>query len=312
MAWTKLTPASPGAPAGVRAANGSLNDLLRWALPALGWSVEYGPTGNASVFRANAGTNRLRLHVRHESSVSGSIGLAYVRGCHTATSATAIGQPFPTASQVANNSSNWCVGDTGNPTVDRRFVIYGNDRFFILLIDTANGWEISYFGEVPSTYPTIYDTIIAVRGNVSPDIPTLMQNPIYAYVQPDYIHYYARGINGTTISTLANRIGSANGSASSQISQMPTFRGGFQNRILREKIALGCSGATNGSIAALCMLKRSWIPNLYALQCNGITGINDLDTFTDTVYNPAATFIIYKSYSHAIVIEETDTWHIPT
>ena len=151
MAWTVLTESSPGAPDNL-SVNGSLNNVLRWALPALGWAVEYGPTGNSSVFRSPTG-NRLRLLVRHESSITGRPDVAYVRGAHTATSATAIGQPFPTATQAPNANSTWGAGNNGQPAVPAPYGIAGNDQFFYYFVDSGAGnWDIAYFGQVPSAY----------------------------------------------------------------------------------------------------------------------------------------------------------------
>lgn len=311
MAWTKISSTDSGAPQAL-SVNGSLNNILRWALPQLGWAVEYGPSGNASVFRAAAG-NRLRLHVHHDSSVSGNAALAYVRGAHTATSATSIGSPFPDATQAPNASSNWRCGTVGDPATAASWVIYGNDRFFIYLCyDGGYKWDMVYFGDVPSEYATGYETIVTVRGNTSPYGSFGMGAPGYAYPYFDYCHFWARGINATTVSTMGARNFSAAGYALGRIPSTPVMRGGYQNRLMREKVAISDYGSTNTTFGVLGINRRGWVPNLWNPIHSGIGGsVAGQDTFTDTAYNPSAIFRVFDSNSGVAIIEETDTWSRP-
>ena len=141
MTWIKLTSEDSGAPS-LFPVNGSLTSLLRWALPQLGWNVEFGPTGNSAVFRAATG-NRHFLLVRHESSItSGDASIACVRAGHTSTGATNIGSPFPTTTQVSNAYSTWNAGDASNPPdVYSPWVIYGNEVFFHIFVKGSWGWD---------------------------------------------------------------------------------------------------------------------------------------------------------------------------
>lgn len=313
MAWTKLSYTDAGAPSAL-CLNGSLNNILRWALPLLGWAVEFGPTGNASVFRAAAG-NRHRLHVRHDSAVSGNAGLAYVRGAHTATSATAIGQPFPTAGQAANAFSTWRVGIEDDPATPAPWFIYGNDRFFYLLMySNSYGWEIYWFGDVPSDYATGYETVISIRNNNSPYGSNAMGAPGYPYPSYNGFDYWARGINATTVSVYGARHFSGGGNAFGRIANCPAARGGYQNRVVREKVAVSDFGSATTSVGVLAINRRGWLPNLWNPVHNGMGGgtLVDGDTFTDTVYNAAAVFRVFDSPSYgSVIIEETDTWVKP-
>lgn len=313
MAWIKVSYTDAGAPQAY-SVNGNLNTILRFALPLLGWAVEFGPTGNASVFRAAAG-NRHRLHVRHDSAVSGDADLAYVRGAHTATSATAVGSPFPTAAQVANAASNWRCGVEDDPATAAPWHIYGNDRFFYLLMwSPSYGWDLYYFGDVPSDYATGYETIICVRNNSAPYGSSGLGAQGYASPNANGSDFWARGINATTISTMGGRQFSTAGGNLGRINNNPPCRGGYQNRVMREKVALSDLGSVTATASVLALNRRGWLPNLWNPLHNGMGGgtLVDGDTFTDTVYNPAANFRIFDSPSYgSVIIEETDTWVKP-
>ena len=313
MAWTKLSSTDVGAPSAL-SVNGSLNNILRWALPLLGWAVEYGPTGNASVFRAAAG-NRHRLNVRHESSITGDAAIAYVRGAHTATSATAIGTPFPTVAQVANANATWRCGTIGDPATAVPWFIYGNDRFFYLFMwDVSYGWDVTYFGDVPSDYATGYETVVCVRNVGGPNGSQGMGAAGFCYPAYNGCDFWARGINATTVSVQGARNFSAAGSPPGRIPNCPAVRGGYQNRVIREKIAVSDFGSTTTTAGVLAINKRGWLPNLWnPVHDGGVSGtLVDGDTFTDSVYNPAATFRIFDAPSYgSLIMEETDTWVKP-
>lgn len=309
MAWTVYDETSPGMP-NLVAANGSLNNLLRTVLPLLGWAVEFGPTGNASVFRAAAG-NRHRLNVRHDSAVSGSASLAYVRAAHTATSATAIGSPVPTATQVSNANSNWKAGIEDDPVTPARWCIAGNDRFFHYLCHSPSyGWEWQFFGDVPSDYATGYETIVRVRNTNSPHGHNGMGATAQPYPYYNNNDFWLRGINGTTVATGGCHDGF--GAPVGRMAGAPALRGGYQNRILREKIALHDVGSVTATAGVLQIPKRGWLPNVWNPQHNGMGGTADGDTFTDSVYNPAASFKLFDSPSYGtMILETTDTWSKP-
>lgn len=310
MAYGFYDETSPGMP-NLLSVNGSLNTLLLTVLPLLGWAVEYGPTGNASVFRSPSG-NRHRLNVRHDSAVSGSAALAYVRGAHTATSATAIGTPFPTAAQVPNASSNWKAGIEDDAVTPARWAIFGDEKFFHYLCRSPSyGWDWHYFGQAPSDYATGYETVIKVRNSAGPYGAFGMGQASQAYPNASGGEFFARGINATTVSTGACCDGY--GAAVGRMPNAPATRGGYQNKILREKISVHDTGVASGTPGVLQIPKRIWLPNVWAPQHSALGGgAADGDTFTDSVYNPSASFRLFDAPSYGtLIVETTNTWSKP-
>lgn len=310
MAWTVLDETTSGAPS-LLAVNGSLTSLLRWALPLLGWAVEYGPTGNDAVFRAATG-NRHRLQCRHNSSLTSSdASMAMVRAAHTATNASTIASPFPTTAQVANASCTWRAGIEGNSTDPCRFVIAGNETFFhYFCYSPSYGWDWNFFGDVPSDYATGYETVINTRNNTAPYGSNALGETMYGRPQSANQTFWARGINATTVSTKGCKDGKD--TPPGRVTGTPAMRGGYQNRLLREKIGLHCTGSTNDTPGVLAIPKRGWLPNVWNPIHNGLGGLADGDTFTDSAYNPAASFRVLDSPPYGtIILETTDTWTKP-
>jgi len=309
MAWSVYDETSPGMP-NLLSVNGSGTTLLRTVLPLLGWAVEYGPTGNAAVFRAAAG-NRHRLQVRHESSLSGDAALGMVRGAHTATSATAVGSPFPNATQAPNNQATWKFGIPGDPSTPARWKIAGDDRFFHFFShDPSYGWDWQYFGDVPSDYSTGYETVCSSRySSGSPYGSTGLGETLYPYPQAMNLAW-ARGINGTTISTYGCKDGRQH--PPGRVGNTPAMRGGYQNRVMREKIGVTCIGSSSTTPNVLGLIRRGWLPNVWAPIHSQIGGVSDGDTFTDSAYDPAANFLVVDSPSYgSLILETTDTWVKP-
>ena len=61
------------------------------------------------------------------------------------------------------------------------------------------------------------------------------------------------------------------------------------------------------------MLKRGWLPNMWNPIHTGTGTLSDQDTFTDTSYNASAVFRAFTySSSYVIIMEETDTWTLPS
>jgi len=90
------------------------------------------------------------------------------------------------------------------------------------------------------------------------------------------------------------------------------MRGGYQNRLLRERVAVHDNGSTTGTFGVLGIPKRGWLPNVWQPMHYGLGGVADGDTFTDSVYNPAAAFrVIDSPGSGTVILETTDTWSKP-
>lgn len=311
MTWLKITSDDPGAPA-LLPVNGSLPNVFRWALPQLGFDLEFGPTGNAAVFRASTG-NRFRLHIN--STDVATYGSVIVRGAETATSATALGSPFPTTSQHPNTQARWNAADIYSGTTPNDYVFYSTGKFVVFLIKLSmsdpDSWTFNYFGDIPTKYAGGWATVISTIGSQYQTNYPLADSAL-AYPGPSEYIFWARGINATTKSTKGSRYGTGGICA---VSNTPATRAGYMNRLQRQKIGINCSGSATGSpnsnFALAC---RGWLPNIWSPFHSSWAGSPaTLDTFTDTAYNPSAVFKWYGyNTSAGFIIEETDTWQAPT
>ncbi len=309
---------SAGAPV-LNGVNGSLNAVLDWALPQNGWAIEFTAT-NARVYRASTG-NRLRVSVRHDSAISGSAAAATVRGCESATSATALVDPFPTTAQLADASAIWKVSSTTGATACKYFLVV-SPVCVVLMVKSLAGdyWETQIFGDLPKSYSIdVWNTICTSVGgaygysfaqscfseNVSGYAPTLSTRL-----------FWARSIDGVIKSSRGWLNGSCPMSSTAvpgAVTSSSAARGGIGNYILREKAALGCGGASgtspNYNIAAP---RRGWIPNIWFPLHSGTNGMTSADSFSDTAYAAGALFRIVPTYTSGFVLlEESDTWNPP-
>ena len=325
MSLTVLTNASSGAPRN-SGTNGDLCALLDWALPQEGWAIEYTAT-NARVYRPASG-NRFRLHVRHDSAVSGAAQRALVRGCESASSATSITDPFPLVAKQADANANWLVSTTAS-TVDRPFRIYVSPTFLIYCSQVSsvnNEWFMGMFGDPAPAYGADpYGTMIATRGLATNVIAAsntgiatqgnatlVMQFPSAPQI------FWCRDITGATKSTIGQLFISTGAATAVMggLSSGPSARAGYLNKIYREKVAATCLGSTTTAASTLSLLKRGWIPQLWNPLHLGRGAVNDVDTFTDTAYDPTAAFRMLSTAGAVTsgaccIIEETDTWSPP-
>lgn len=311
MAWTKLTNASGGAP-NLNSVNGSLCLVLDWALVTLGWAIEFTDGANSRVYRAATG-NRHRLWVRHDSAISGLASRATVRGAESATSATAVTNPFPTVAQTGDTLSIWKCGQAGTPATNVPYVIYGSGTFFILFsrLSATGAWRMNFFGDVPGEYATAYDTVVRVD-NLTTDSTTGGNAVGQSAISQNSKDFWARGIDLATLSVYGGMQITANSLvASGRSISFPVMRGGYQNRIVREKIALCDIGSASTTIGVLAISKRAWLPNLWAPCHSDVGGVVDQDTFTDSVYSATAIFRVFDGGAWTYIVEETDTWSMP-
>lgn len=320
MALMILKSTDAGAPT-LNGVNGSLCNVLNWALVQNGWAVEYTAT-NARVYRPGSG-NRRRLHVRHDSAISGAANKATVRGCENATSATALTDPFPTTAQVVNANSVWMTSNTADSTA-RAWEIYLDTTFFYLCIDMTSGAGrlIYFFGDVPPAEASdVWNTM--VWQDADPSIE-MSYGPLWQSTQntivnnPPSRYYWCRNIDGTVKSIPANLITNSASGYISNVSGCPIARQGHNSKIYHEKVAMCCPGAQATVNTAKSILRRGWMPHLWAALHSekGLTVV-DRDTFTNTAYNASAIFRVlelYNSYSGGypwIIFEETNTWSNP-
>lgn len=315
MTVTILTNASAGATRN-SGTNGDLTTLLDWALPQAGWTIEY-TSGNARVYRPGSG-NRFRLHVYHDSAISGDARLATVRGCEDASNATTLIDPFPTVAQLANASSNWRTSTTAS-TVDRPFRIYLSETWVLYMTQyntTQDVWDGGFFGDVYPTYSgDIYNTVCWVRNQVASTANTLL-NALTSPNPTTFANgniFWCRDITGATKSSYG--MGACSGGGIGNMSGQPSARAGYLNQVVREAFPVNCAGSNTVTPSSLSLGKRGYISNIWSLMHQGRGTLSDLDTFEDSAYNPSAIFRTLStaaiSTSNNITVEETDTWSPP-
>lgn len=323
MAIIHVTEATVGAPNSGRMSGtaGDLYAMLKYALPLNGWAVEYDDAVNfGAVFRPAVG-NRFRLFVLDNATASGDARLALVRGCENASAATTAGivDPFPTVAKIANTSSNM-LKSTAASTTARNFDIFVGTTWVFIAINVGgatNGWEIMRFGdESPALSGDSYCTSCYVRNTTSAVAVSnggmwgaaggsLLGNTSYSYVRD-----YSGTVKSTTggIITPAGGVFGTNGASVAQ--------GGITTGIDRCKMVSLDSGQTTASPATgTGLAQRSYVPNLWLPLHAGRGAVNSRDTFTDTNYNPSASFMIFcnanNTSSGFVIIETTDTWSPP-
>lgn len=146
---TVLTNASPGAPA-LTGQDGSLYSVLKWALPILGWTLEFDDPGNfrAAFRNSPLGTgNFLRLAdqaVDHD----GDQRMANVRSYATMTDAD--------TGQDEVGASNWMVLKSFTAdTTPRTYIIAGDDKSFLFCPGSGNveNLQYFYFGDIAPDRP---------------------------------------------------------------------------------------------------------------------------------------------------------------
>ncbi len=323
MSTIYLTNASPGAPQ-LTIADGTLVAILDWALPQTGWGVEFS-SGHDRIYRAGTG-RRLRLQVRDSAAASGADTRVLIRGCESATSVTALVDPFPLPSQVADALSNWEKGDATSPTVPRMWRLVLTPTFFWIAMAQTPGvspqFDIGFFGQPPaSNSEDEWATLVGVRNAGWPNFHsphgfplTVVRgeldlnplNPTNAKV------FWARDITGVVKSTTGKAAMSSPTFCSLSGGQAP--RGGYANALNREMVGFTDSAAADGTAGATRILRRAWWPNcwnpLHGAASGGLTSAN---TFSDTAYNPAASFIWCAALANFnFIMETTNTWVAPT
>lgn len=310
-----LTDASSGAPA-LSGTNGALCTVLDWALVQKGWAIEY-TAANNRVYRPGAG-NRNRLYVGHDSAVSGDARLATVRGCENASAAAvaSLTNPFPTVAQQANGAASMLTSITANATA-RPYKIILTDRFLLMAVSCGStnttNWDMFAFGDLAGVDPL--DTYATIMHNGSSSTATATNTRgLAGAMLPNYGRgktFFCRTIDGTILSPYAVLYGS--GPDFCAVANAQIMRGGYGNRIDREKMAVTCTGSNTVTVGVLAIMKRGWIPNLWNPIHTGIGSITSDDVWTDTAYASGSSFCILPASSTvAGIMETTDTWSPPS
>lgn len=308
MTYIVLTNASSGATRNA-GTQGDLTTLLDWALPQKGWAIEY--TGaNERVYRPGSGI-RNRLYVNHNTATSGNAGLAVVRGCENASSSSVLVDPFPTVALASNALSNWLISNAAS-TVDRPFRIYLSETFVYYCSNYSgltDQWDFGFFGDVPPSLTDPYATVMIQRFSTGTSSAGIAQTTTAAVTGGSNV-FWMRDITGATKSSRGNL--AVAGTNLGSVSGTPGARAGFGNRIYREKVAVSDGATITATPSSLSIPRRGWMPNLWSGLHLNKGSVTDADTFTDTAYNPSATFKLLSSNSTAnIIMEETDTWSPP-
>lgn len=314
-----LTEASSGAPT-LSGSNGTLCEVLDWALVKKGWAIEYSAT-NARVYRPGSG-NRHRLFVAHDSSISGDARLATVRGCEGASSATIAGlvDPFPTVAQVSNANASFLVSTSASTAARSYFIVVTATNVLIAVKaggSNVTNWDVFFFGD---TYGAeagdTYSSAIWVgdSSGVYSSSGRAMSFCAASGIVAAKI-YWCRSIDGSVKST-TGCITTMNGSASASGLMSPAggqpMRAVYGGRVVREKTAVSCTGSSSSSVGALSYYKRGWIPNLWMAIHSSIGSITSDDEFTDTAYASGSAFRVIPAMSSlACILELTDTWSPP-
>lgn len=318
MTLIVLTQASSGAPA-MEGVNGSMNAVLNWALThtSLGadaWAREFNndPT-NESIFRAASG-NRFRLYVRHNSSASGGAQRCIIRGCESATAYNARTDEFPTSSQVADSGSNWLASSTADGT-DRNYIVLVAPTWVALFVQAdGTAWEMGFFGDVlGGESGDAYDTVCMVR-NTTLLVFTLSVQTISNAPNTNDKIFWCRDISGA-IKSSRGWLQATGTSLGATVSNAPAMKGGYNNAIRREKLALGCIGSATSTVGTMVMIKRGWLPNIWQPLHNGLGGVGNGDTGADTPYHASALFrVLYgnAAATSGYIIEESDTYSAPS
>lgn len=313
-----LTEASSGAPV-CSGQNGALVAIMDWALVQNGWTIDFS-TGNARIYRAASG-NRFRLHMNDDSSASGDARLCLVRGCESASSATALTDPFPLVSQVADNASNWLKSTVASATA-RNYDVYVGTTFVIFAVNSgggSNAWDVFMFGDcTPTQSGDTYSTICFVRNSTGAG-QAVANACGTATVAVNAFWYFTRSFDGTVKSTLAaawvesSTSGSAIPFGAAGASVGAAFTGPTTG-LDWEKVPLICAGAQSTTISTSKGLPmRAWLPNILNPIHNGNGTANARDTFSDTAYDAAfvGRIFVLTSGTRFVVVQESGTWAPP-
>ena len=140
-----------GAPA-LSGETGKLYDVLKWALPQLGWTLEFDDTVNSRAAFRNDPINGTGDYLRIADNPADHDG---------ANAKTANVKSYSSMSDVDTGedevgADNWliCKSETDDSTV-RPWAIVGDSTYFVLLINagTAGFYQEYYFGDIASDKP---------------------------------------------------------------------------------------------------------------------------------------------------------------
>lgn len=317
MSIVHVTEATGGLPNSGRLSgtDGDLVGILDVALPLNGWAIE-ASSGNARVYRPASG-NRFRLCMNDAAAASGAATLCLTRGAENFVSASSWTDPFPTVARIADGSSNW-VKSSAAGTTARNFDIYVGTTWVLMFVNfsgATNVWEMQGFWDIPpSLSGDSYNTMVCTRNTPNFGSPTNNWTTT-ATAAGNTSYAWTRTYDGTLKSPTGGPVSQSNTSFGA-ITLSPQAQLGPDLALDRIKVPATDAGSLTASPSTTLSLPiRGYIPNLWAPLHGGRGSINSRDTFTDTAYNPSATFRCFcignNPTSGFVIVEETDTWSPP-
>lgn len=298
--------------------NGSFNAVCNWIIGLVGGTRTYHDgASNQSVFRWPGG-HQQSFYVCHDSSLSGADQRAIWRACESATGYTYadLVNPYPSASQVADNASNVLCSTQANATA-RAYAGIAWEGGMAITIQADGTWWLPpmYIGDaIPLYSGDVYTSICSVRGANNNGITAspASNGGNASMLGGSSQYWFRRSIDGVAVSTSASHGPTNANNALGNISGGPTLSGGYNGNIIHRPLILSCSGSSVGTNPdkARNVFARAAIPNIRVPMCAGPGSYTHADFLTDSAYSPGCVLRPYftSSVSAGVLLEETDTW----
>ena len=171
---TILSNTSPGAPA-LTGQVGGLYDVVKWALPQLGWSIEF-DNGSSKIALSNSAVHGTGDVLRFDDDNANHDGDA--RSCNV--------RSYSSMSDIDTGTDE--IGDSGwlitksltADTTQRTWVIIGDDVSFWLLIGSGNDINLNeyYLGDIASDKPGDAGAFLTQANNVTSISSASVVSPI--------------------------------------------------------------------------------------------------------------------------------------
>ena len=240
--------------------------------------------------------------INHDSAASGAAQRSVFRGFESASGISTLVDPFPTVALCADTACNILVSSTADATPRPWWALIGDftgpaDSFFLLVVQiSATQTEWHFFGRPYLADPSdVYGWLISIRNSAgnTPQAYTITTNNNATACQKIY---WMRSTDGTIKSTTSVVLG-AYGGGSGRLGVLantwdfPPPSGG---KMVDTPVQIGCSGGTtNSTTTPKNNPKRCILPYLFAPAHMSYTGVTNADTFLDSSYDAAASFLLF-------------------
>lgn len=298
-----LNQSSSGAPT-LSGTIGALAAVLDWALVQAGWTILYS-SSNARIYET---VNGLLLHINDDNAQ-----FCTVRGVEAAAGATSFTDPYPTVAQHA--VSVWRKSSLSSGAAINFDIAITDDCVVLVTEYSASSMisDLGVFGRPVTPYDDTFASLLVSRKTTSAsssfDSMSAMESSTEGGGGTEI--YWMRDVTGATKSTTGKLY--LSGSRLGVVSGMPVARGGYQNMIVREPVAVNDSGSVSVTSGVLALSRRGYIPHLWSGVHNGPDTLTPANTFEDSAYNPGAEFkpffgIVSGGIKGWAIFETTDTW----